>query len=104
MPETADEQTPDAVSESPAPEVVEENTQEQVEEVVAPVSPIPEGITLLLGGKAMSWDELKNSIEPDREQTVTVQSSEETPYSDVAGILVKLHELGFLVEFTTEAR
>jgi hypothetical protein len=64
---------------------------------VVPASP---GIALLVNGNPVTLEQLQaGGFPPD--QTVTVAAKTSTPYSEVAAMLVKLHEMGYLVAFSS---
>ncbi len=58
------------------------------------------GISLLVNGSPVTLAQLQaGGFAPD--QTVTVAAKSSTPYSEVAAMLVKLHEMGYLVAFSS---
>lgn len=61
----------------------------------------PSGISMRLKGKDVDFAILETVPDPQN-RTVIVSASPSTPYEDVAGVLEKLHDMGFLVAFKSQ--
>ena len=59
---------------------------------------LPAGIAMRLKGKEVDFALLETVPDPQN-RTVMVIASPSTPYGDVAKVLERLHDLGFLVAF-----
>ena len=62
---------------------------------------LPDGVTLFMDNACVTFESLPPADPQVAGQTVTVQASPSTPYRNVERVLEKLHDLGYLIDFTT---
>lgn len=62
---------------------------------------ISDGITMKLKGKIVDFSILATVPDPEN-RTVKVMAKPTIPYEDVAAVLDRLHEMGFLISFVSQ--